>query len=244
METQFSYAMFTNAGGRPVNEDSIGVFQQGENSCFILCDGLGGHGMGDVASSLVKDVFGCQFARTDDMVNFLGQTFMASQDILMAEQVERRAKQKMKTTAVALATDDRNAYVGYVGDSRLYIFNRNKVKTRTLDHSIPQMLVFSKEIKESQIRNHPDRNILLRVLGIEWEEPMYELLMPIPLKKCQAFLLCSDGFWELIEEKEMCALLKKAASVEEWLFNMVEVVKKNGEGRNMDNYSAIAVWRN
>ena len=104
------------------------------------------------------------------------------------------------------------------------------------------MLVLSKEIKESQIRNHPDRNILLRVLGIEWDDPMYELLVPISLKKCQAFLLCSDGFWELIEEKEMCELLKKSSSVEEWLFSMVEVVKKNGVGRNMDNYSAIAIW--
>lgn len=244
MESQFLYAVFTNPGDRPVNEDSVGVFQQGENSCFILCDGLGGHGMGDIASSLVKEVFASQFSKTDDMVNFLGQTFMASQDILMAEQIARRAKQRMKTTAVALAADERNAYIGHIGDSRLYVFHHNKVKTRTLDHSIPQMLVLSREIKESQIRNHPDRNIVLRVLGVEWEEPMYELQMPLPLKKCQAFLLCSDGFWELIEEKEMCTLLKKAASVEEWLLNMAEVVKKNGVGRNMDNYSAIAVWRN
>ena len=244
MGSQFTYAVFTNAGDRPVNEDSVGAFRNEENNCFILCDGLGGHGMGDVASSLVKAVFECQFQKADEMVNFLGQTFIASQDILMAEQIQRRAKQKMKTTAVALATDERNAYVGYIGDSRLYVFNHNKVKARTMDHSIPQMLVLSREIKESQIRNHPDRNILLRVLGIEWDEPMYELWAPMSLKKCQAFLLCSDGFWELIEEKEMCDLLKKAGSVEEWLLNMADVVRKNGVGRNMDNYSAIAVWCN
>ncbi len=242
MSSQFTYAVFTNAGNRLINEDSVGVFEHGANHCFVLCDGLGGHGMGDVASTLVKDVFGDMFSKTDDMVNFLGQTFVASQDILMVEQKARRASQKMKTTAVALAADEQNAYIGYIGDSRLYVFRKNKVKTRTLDHSIPQMLVLSKEIKESQIRNHPDRNILLRVLGIEWDDPMYELLVPISLKKCQAFLLCSDGFWELIEEKEMCELLKKSSSVEEWLFSMVEVVKKNGVGRNMDNYSAIAIW--
>ena len=79
-------------------------------------------------------------------------------------------------------------------------------------------------------------------MGIEWEEPMYELMAPMPLKKCQAFLLCSDGFWELIDEKEMCALLKKANSPQEWLLNMAEIVKANGVGRNMDNFSAIAVW--
>ena len=133
-------------------------------------------------------------------------------------------------------------YIGYVGDSRGYVFRRNKVRTRTLDHSIPQMLALSGEIKESEIRHHPDRNILLRVIGIDWEEPMYALLPRVPLSKCQAFLLCSDGFWELIEEKTMCELLKKAGSVEEWLDSMVRVVRENGAGTDMDNNSAVAVW--
>lgn len=235
-------AMLTNAGGRPVNEDAIGCFQNGENQCFVLCDGLGGHGMGDVASGLVKAVFGDWFSKTTDVVNFLGLTFSAAQEILMTEQAAQHAKQKMKTTAVALVTDGKTAYIGHIGDSRLYVFSKNKVKTRTLDHSIPQMLVLSREIKESEIRNHPDRNIVLRVMGIPWEEPMYELMAPLPLKKCQAFLLCSDGFWELIEEKEMCALLKRASTPQEWVLEMAEVVKKNGVGRDMDNYSAIAVF--
>ena len=236
------YATFTNPGGRPINEDSVGAYVNGNNHCFILCDGLGGHGMGDVASQLVREVFSSQFMRTDDMVNFIGPTFNAAQDILMTEQVERRAKQKMKTTGVAVVTDEKTAYIGHIGDSRAYVFYKGKVKTRTLDHSIPQMLVLSHEIKESEIRNHPERNIVLRVLGVEWEEPMYELMAPIPLKKCDAFLLCSDGFWELIDEREMCTLLKKSISPEQWITSMADIVEKNGEGRNMDNYSAIAVW--
>lgn len=236
------FAMITNAGDRTINEDAVGCFKNGDNHCFVLCDGLGGHGMGDVASNLVKDVFCDQFSKTDDVSVFLGQAFCAAQDILMMEQVERHANRKMKTTAVALVVDQKTAYIGHIGDSRLYIFSKNKVKQRTLDHSIPQMLVLSHDIKESEIRNHPERNIVLRVMGIEWEEPMHELLRPIPLRKAQAFLLCSDGFWELIEEKDMCDLLKKSNSPQEWLFEMAEVVKANGMGRDMDNYSAIAVW--
>lgn len=236
------FATITDKGNREINEDAVGTFQKGKSLCCILCDGLGGHGMGDVASTLVRDVFEDQFHKADDMVNFLGQTFCAAQEILMMEQKELNAESKMKTTAVALAADEQTAYIGHVGDSRLYIFYKNKVKTRTLDHSIPQMLVLARDIKETEIRNHPDRNIVLRVMGTEWEEPMYELMRPVPLKKCQAFLLCSDGFWELIEEKEMCELLKHSTCVEEWLSSMAEVVKKNGTGRNMDNYSAIAVW--
>ncbi len=244
MQTSMTWAITTNPGGRPVNEDSVGVFPNGENNCFILCDGLGGHGMGDIASGLVVDVFRDQFYKTDDAVNFLGQTFLAAQDILTARQKASNAKHKMKTTATVVVTDDRNAYLGHVGDSRIYVFKNNRVLTRTQDHSIPQMLALTGEIKENQIRNHPDRNILLRVLGVDWEEAMYELMAPMPLSKCQAFLLCSDGFWELIEEKEMCALLKKAETVEQWLQSMECVVREKGMGRNMDNFSAIAVWTN
>ena len=242
MNFYFKSASFTNVGGRTVNEDSLEILENKENNCYILCDGLGGHGMGDAASSLVVNTFKEQFAKTEDVVNFIGQTFALAQERLMAEQKSRNAKMKMKTTGVAVVTDDRNLYVGHVGDSRGYIFYKNKVKTRTLDHSIPQMLVETREIKEKQIRNHPERNMLLRVMGIEWDEAKYELMAPIPLDKCQALLLCSDGFWELIDEREMCKLLKKAKSVEEWLDNMIKTVQTNGEGKNMDNYSAIAVW--
>ena len=235
----FSY--ITNKGSRHINEDSVGCFSNGANRCFVVCDGLGGHGMGDVASQVVVDVFESQFKQTSNMADFMPNAFEAAQSILLSEQAERNAKMKMKTTCVALATDEKNAYIGHVGDSRLYVFNKNKVKYRTLDHSIPQMLVLSKEIKESEIRNHPERNYVLRVMGIDWEDPMYEISPSIKLKKCQAFLLCTDGFWELILEEDMCRLLAESDSCEEWLEKMAEIVKKNGEGKNMDNYSAIAV---
>ena len=176
--------------------------------------------------------------------DFLDAAFQSAQKLLMKKQVELKAMRKMKTTVVAVAIDDKKAYIGHIGDSRVYVFRKNKIKKRTLDHSIPQMLVFSKEIKENEIRNHPDRNILLRVMGIEWDEPMYEIMKPITLKKDMAFLLCSDGFWELIEEDTMCALLEEAESVDDWVNSMAQTVKNNGANRNMDNYSAIAIWVN
>ena len=242
MNRTVDYAVYTNQGSREINEDAVGAYQNGANNCFILCDGLGGHGMGDIAASLVREVFASRFSEAIDLKDFLPETFMASQDILMAEQTSQSAKQKMKTTAVAGVTDGKKLYYGHVGDSRLYIFHKNKVLTRTLDHSIPQMLVIAKEIDESEIRNHPERNYVLNVLGIDWEDPMYEIGKPISLKKCQAILLCSDGFWELIEESDMCRLLIESENVQEWLDRMITIVKTNGIGKNMDNNSAIAVW--
>ena len=104
------------------------------------------------------------------------------------------------------------------------------------------MLVLAHEIREKDIREHPDRNKLLRVLGISGDTPGFELSELQELRKIQAFLLCSDGFWEYILEKEMCALLKKSSSVEEWLQLMQETVEGRGRGKEMDNYSAVAIW--
>lgn len=238
-----TYTVFTDRGGREVNEDSARVFEKDGKKCLVLCDGLGGHGKGEVASALVVEAVGQIFNSAQKIdEDFLRSALQLSQEALIDEQIRQDAKTDMKTTAVAMYIDGNKVQWGHVGDSRLYAFAKNKVKLRTLDHSVPQMLVFAREIKEKQIRNHPDRNRLLRVMGIEWEKPMYELAEQTQLEKYQAFLLCSDGFWELIDEKQMCKLLKNSSTVEEWMQAMVEVIKQNGIGKNMDNYTAIALW--
>ena len=239
-----SYA-FTDAGGRKVNEDSCTILEKDNYYCFVLCDGLGGHGKGEVASELVVDVFkSCFNDGISSPEKFIPETLMIAQNMLLSEQAAQNAPNDLKTTATVVFIDEKSqkVYRGHVGDSRIYTFSKNKVKERTLDHSVPQMLVLTREIKEKEIRNHPDRNRLLRVMGIEWERPQYQMEDVIELKKCQAFLLCSDGFWELIEEKEMCSILKKSKSVREWIHLMAEVVLENGKGKNMDNNTAIGIW--
>ena len=80
-------------------------------------------------------------------------------------------------------------------------------------------------------------------MGVEWESPCYDLMKKLPLKRCQAFLLCSDGFWELIEENDMCSMLERSSTPSEWLDLMVKAVRENGKSvHDMDNNSAIAVF--
>ena len=240
-----SYVTFTDKGDRPVNEDSVGAFQKEDSYCFILCDGLGGHGMGDVASNCVKETFEEEFSalNSEGCDEFLPLTFQKAQDLLLGEQILQHAKFKMKTTAVALLLAGGVVRIGHIGDSRCYAFSKRRVVFRTLDHSVPQMLVLSREIKEKEIRNHPDRSIVLRALGTQWDEDQeYEIQKEKKIDRFKAFLLCSDGFWELIDEKNMEICLKTSCSVDEWVDKMVKIVRKNGEGKNMDNFSAVAVW--
>ena len=163
---------------------------------------------------------------------------------MLKTQKDRGCPDEMKTTLVVLLIDEEKILWGHIGDSRLYYFQNRKYRVRTLDHSVPQMLVLAGEITEKEIRGHADRNRLLRVMGTEWDSPKYQIAEFMETGQKMAFLLCSDGFWELIEEKTMQTMLKKSETPENWLDNMEKEVLKNGKGKEMDNYSAVAVFVN
>lgn len=239
-----TYKIISKTGGRLHNEDCTGMHQLKQSMGFFLADGLGGHGKGEVASKIAVEQGMLQFEKHGACLESLKAVFEVGQSAILEQQKQEGCMQGMKTTLTALLTDGKSFYRGHVGDSRIYYFKNNALVERTMDHSVPQMLVAAGEMKESQIRNHPDRNRLLRVMGIEWDRPLYQISDVIPVKGKQAFLMCSDGFWELIEEKEMVKCLKRAKTVEQWLDSMEVIVNQNGIGKNMDNYSAVAVWSN
>ncbi|MBQ1546229.1 MAG: serine/threonine-protein phosphatase [Clostridia bacterium] len=238
---RIDYNLFTDVGGRRVNEDSVRCAVREDAAVFVLCDGLGGHGKGEIASSVVADFIIQQFNCCDDYESFVQDVLEKAQEQLLAKQVELRAQSEMKTTATLLLICGNSYKYAYIGDSRIYCFRNNKVLSRTLDHSVPQMLVLAGEIKEKQIRKHPDRNRLLRVMGVEWEERRYVVSETEQLKVGDAFLLCSDGFWEPINEKQMCKFLKHASSAGNWTEQMAVQIRKNSDIREMDNFSAVAV---
>ena len=239
------YSIYTDVGDREINEDSVKTERRSINgkecSLFVLCDGLGGHGRGEVASALFCETAVECFKAADDIENLLPQIFKEGQKRILELQEKEHAKTEMKTTAVVLLIADDWIQWGHVGDSRLYRFSKLRLIERTLDHSVPQILVSAGDIKESEIRNHPDRNRLLRVIGEEWEGEGYSLSEKIRRKGGERFLMCSDGFWENIIEKKMWWMMLQSKSAEVWLGKMKEEVKQNGAGKNMDNNTAIVV---
>lgn len=237
-ELNIEYSSLTNRGERAVNEDFLGVSAMQNRLSFILCDGLGGHGNGDAASRYVVE----RIKEALEQSASIEESIMQAQAGLLQKQIQEDSGESMKTTMTCLTISGNTARFGYVGDSRVYYFEKSKYILRSLDHSVPQMLVNRGDIKDRDIRRHEDRSRLLRVMGTEWDSPKYQMSEPIALTRHTSFLLCSDGFWELINEKMMCKTLKKAKSTDEWLKAMERIVVENGRGTNMDNYSAIAVF--
>jgi serine/threonine protein phosphatase PrpC len=243
-----TYAILSKLGARSVNEDSAACAELGGGDfCFVVADGLGGHGHGDVASKTVTDVFMGQRAPGGASPRgFLATALQAAQDALITLKSASFTLREMKTTSVALAIIGGSCAWGHAGDSRLYFFRgragRLRLKARTLDHSLPQQLVKLGKLQPREIAGHPQRNVVTRVFGDKWDTPQYELSRERKLPKHGAFLLCSDGFWEHLPDKAAARALVRGADAQAWLDAMTAEVERNGaRASNMDNYTAIAI---
>lgn len=235
------YALLTKKGNREYNEDFVGYVCTKNCFCFVLADGLGGHGKGEIASKCVVSSIIADFEELEECFH-LDQAIERAQNRLSELQKQNNCHEGMKTTIVVLYVNREVVQWGHIGDSRLYFWKNKRIVTRTLDHSVPQMLVLAKEIKEKDIRFHEDRNRLLKAMGNEDDRTEPEISRQFKRRRGQAFLMCSDGFWELIDEEEMRREYKYSANPQEWIDRMEKIICENGSSIDMDNYSAIAVW--
>ena len=241
---KFITAAVTKTGNRLVNQDYYAFLQINNVSCWVIADGLGGHGGGEVASQVAVDNILDSFkALREVSVTAIRRYIEAGQDALIQRQEENPQLSSMRTTVVILLTDTKSVIWGHVGDSRGYYFRSGRLQVQTKDHSVPQALVDAGDITSRQIRFHEDRNRLLRVMGKKGElRPDIEQQL-LSFQKGDVFLLCTDGFWENITETEMEVELIKSDSPIEWIMRMENRILDCAQ-RDLDNYSAIAVFVN
>jgi len=236
-------AIVASAGGKDSNQDEALQAQTGGCWCWILCDGLGAQGGGETASRTVANTIVEWFEQHSECSPAAARTYLeAGRKALLAARGQNPYLAQMNTTAVLMVADAKRALWAHVGDSRLYRFRDGRVAWRTRDHSVPQTLVDAGRIEERQIRFHEDRNKLLKTLGGGSELDASIEEHAVEVQPGDAFLLATDGFWELVTEIEMEAELARAGSAREWLDGM-EVRLRQRAFSGHDNYSAIAIWK-
>lgn len=239
------YAVFCHEGERDYNEDYLKVAMNKSllTYGFILADGLGGHGRGGEASKTAVEYVAAAVENTESFYGlFIDECFDKAQEYLITEQERLGCPGAMKTTLTFLVVDNRKVTWGHIGDSRIYFFRDGRLIERTKDHSVVQALLDVKKIKEKDIRRHKERNKLLKAMGMEWNGPEYEIdRRNVKTVQNDTFLLCSDGFWDWIDEKTMARVIRKAENAHEALQDMINIVYRNGMGQGMDNCSAILV---
>jgi serine/threonine protein phosphatase PrpC len=147
----------------------------------------------------------------------------------------------MKTTAVALDIRDDKALWVHNGDSRLYYFTNNEIEAVTKDHSVSFKKYVSGEITYREINTDDDRSSLLGVLGNK-EKCSPELSgEAITLKNGDAFLLCSDGFWEYVYDDEMLIDFLKSETPQDWAELMLLRHIRRAKPKH-DNFSVITIF--
>ena len=205
---------------RSLNEDTIGIHEDMKYNLFIVCDGMGGHNAGEVASALAKDT----------IINFIGVNFDEQNPLLSMEHAVNQANDEifalshtdsylngMGTTVTAALSFQGKLYVAHVGDSSLYKITHQRIKKITKDHSLVQELVDSGDLGEEDAKHHPNKNIITRAVGTKNKVIVDTFVLDTT--KEDIFVLCTDGLTDYISDEEILAIIlgqeeKKKAVVE------------------------------
>ena len=228
--------IYSDIGGRDVNEDYGGGFMGDNCGSIIVCDGLGGEGDGDIASKLVSEYIINEFknefpSRMEDIEKCL----IRANDKLIARQNEIGSR--MMTTVVGCVFENDKLTYFNIGDSRFYLFRNGKLKRQSYDHSAARLAVDLKEITEDDIRTYKKRNMLFKAIGSDTILDAKQNYISIDIKEGDAFLICTDGFWEYVTESDMEATLEQTKTAEEWFTAMRDILL-NHTDENNDNYTA------
>ena len=208
----------------------------GLDNLFIVADGMGGHRGGGFASRLaVESILAGVVGGTADSPQqiLLDAIRRANEDILQTAQEDERLT-GMGTTVVAATCCGDQLVVANVGDSRLYVADEGQIRQITQDHSLVEEMVRAGSLSREQAKNHPDRNIITRAVGVE--EDLKVDCFFVKVKAGDRVLLCSDGLTNMLEDEEIRRILTEDADVEERARKLVRTANEHG-GR--DNIAVV-----
>ena len=230
---------------RKNNQDFAGYFINKQNiTLAILCDGMGGHRGGDVASEMAVSHLGHSWEESDvhnaEQITQWMLTCISRENKRILEKSRKFSDlEGMGTTLVATALVEQEFVIANIGDSRGYHYTGGRLSQVTEDHSLVNELVKSGEISSEDAENHPRKNVLTRSLGVTDEIDIDVTILPA-LPNDQ-MLLCSDGLTNMVEDEEIKEVLSTQKPLDEKVETLVTMA--NDHGGN-DNITIILVDTN
>ncbi len=227
---------------RKINQDYISVSEEPIGNLpnlFLVADGMGGHKAGDLASEYT--VAKVQEAVSKSMqtipYQILKGAFQYANQKLLEKAGESDSYTGMGTTLVAATVKNDAVYVVNVGDSRLYKIG-DKIEQITEDHSLVEEMVRMGEISKEQARNHPDKNIITKAMGVsDTVEPDY---FDTDLQKGECLLMCSDGLTNMVSDRQIKEIVELRTDLESCAKELIRAANQNG-GR--DNIAVVLIER-
>ena len=240
---KFSIFQDSRVGARSYNQDRIGHWYTRDSLLLVLADGMGGHLMGEVAAQIAVDTLAASFqaeakTRLPDPDLFLYRSIGRIHAAIEDHTEKLNLPDSPRTTLVACVVQDGHAWWTHIGDSRLYLIRNGRVVVRTRDHTRVQQLVDQGRIREESISAHPERNLLLQCLGGP-SGPRVEPTASSRLARDDVLLLCSDGFWGPITQRQLLGTLveKPIAQAIPELMTLAET----RAGPQCDNVSVVSI---
>lgn len=205
---------------------------------FVVCDGMGGHAAGEVASELgVRTIREVYFAsQGQDVITSIAQAVKSANDAIYSLARSHTEYSGMGTTCVTLVIVGGRAYIVNIGDSRAYIIRDGQMRQVTQDHSWVAEQVRIGLLTEEQARVHAHRNVITRSLGTQ--PNITADLFVETLRDGDRVLLCSDGLHGYVEEGAISQEVATQASPEQAARDLIDMANANG---GPDNISAIVV---
>lgn len=213
------------------NEDSFLV----QAPLFAVCDGMGGHAAGEVASSIAVSAIAEKApAGADDVL--LGVAVEAANTAVMLGAEQGMGKPGMGCTASCCLIEEGKMAIAHVGDSRIYLLRHGSLVRVTHDHSYVEELVDSGQITADEARTHPSRSIITRALGSDPD--MYADHFSLEVSNGDRVILCSDGLSSMIADSEIEALAVSSATPQQAADNLVAAALTAG---GLDNVTVVVV---
>lgn len=229
------YAMTDVGRRREINQDyvyatdrQIGPFP----NLLVVADGMGGHKAGDFASKYTVEVVKEELkaSRSGKPEAILRKIVQVANRKLMEAASSDVKLEGMGTTLVAATVIGNTLYFANIGDSRLYLINDN-IRQLSKDHSLVEEMVRLGGIKAEDARNHPDKNIITRAMGVkaDVEADFYEFR----IKRGDVILMCTDGLSNMVEDEDMFGLVKGSRDIVEAVQMLIDRANSNGGRDNI-----------
>ena len=221
---------------RDHNEDNFAFLDLGDKTLFVVADGMGGHDAGEIASEIaVKTV--CSEVReagsgsTDPLL--LVERAVQRANAEVKREATRKGSNMGTTLSVALVSKG-TAFIGSVGDSRVYWIENGSITQVTEDHSVVAKLVAAGQLTKEAARNHPRSNLLYRTIGSDAAVAVNTLR--VPLTRGGTLLLCTDGLWGEVDDEEIRRICAGEKHTDLICARLVQRANANG---GKDNITAI-----
>lgn len=227
---------------RSSNQDAYRIGELSGGAWAVVCDGMGGHSGGSVASQIAVEKIAAyiQTNLKESMSSYSVRNILesaivsANADIFDTAAADSTLK-GMGTTVVAVVCLNNFCVVAHVGDSRCYRLSVNGVTQVTKDHSLVQELVDAGVLAPEQAENHPQKNIITRALGIE--DDVTVDFNDISVAQGDKLLLCSDGLSNHVSESELIDCTADT-DVFNYAARLIALANEHG-GR--DNITAVVI---